>query len=424
VIRPGPGAILGLGVCMIPALGAAVWPAATAWLALSLLAWLALTLLLAARLPRVDHLLLESSSPGTARLGQPLHVSLEIGNLHVDPMGLDAVLSHRAALDTQGARFRIRLQPGEQRALDLCCVPMQRGELELGQLRVSLCGRLRWLERVVTLPLQTSLRVHPAPMDPRTLHALYPDALPDRLQPTPERVLFAGLRPFVPGDDARDLSWSATARAGSPMVRSWEGPREGPVLLVIDRGAGMSVSLDELNTRLDRAITVASGLQRRLERAGRSVSLAAWSTGLDLFESDPASVARSLGALQPADQPWNPRRLAEALLPRLAPHCTVVLLTEPDGEPEALAHSLAALSRHAALRVLLVGEPALQRAVEAPVRGVEDAWARGAALLLQGERQRAVARWRASGAVVIDAGARRGRGAKDQPARTRQPVAR
>ncbi len=424
MIRPGPGAILGLGICLIPALAMAAWPVAQAWLALALALWLAVTLALGARLPRAEHLLLEARPPGAARQGQPVQLDLDLSNLHVDPIGLNAVLWHHAPLDTQQTRLRLRLAPGEQRRLSLRLLPLRRGELDLGSLRVGISGRLRWLERVVDLPLDIALRVHPASMDQRTLHALYPDALPDRLQPTPERVLFAGLRPFVPGDDARDLSWSASARTGQAMVRNWEGPREGPVLLVLDHGAGMSVALDAVGSRLDRAISVATGLLRSLSRAGRPVSLAVWSRGLDRLETDPAGIARHLATLQAAEQPWDPSALAATLIPRLARNSTVVVITEPDGEPEALARSLAALAPHAALRVLLVGEPALQRAVDAPVRDLEGAWERVAALVLQDERQRAATRWRTTGATIIDAGARRGRGSTGQRTRRGQPVAR
>ena len=410
MIRPGPAAILGLGICMIPALGLAVRPGMAPWLGASLLIWLAVTLISAARLPRAEHLLLETTPQGTARMGHTSKSKLRLTNLHFQHLRADLALVHDAPMHVRQGRMTLALAPGEQADWVLEITPLQRGALDCGVMLASVRGGIGWLERVVELPLNTEIPVHPDALSPRLLAALYPDALPDRLQPTTERVLFSGLRPFVPGDDARDLSWSASARTRSPMVRTWEGPREGPVLLLLDRGAGMAVAMDRDSSRLDRAVAVATGLLRSLEHAGRPVTVATWSAGLDAWIPRASrSAARALAALQPADQPWDPTLLGETLRRRLAPASTVIILTEPDGEPQALARSLSLLRPHAAVRVLLVGEPALTQAARAPVFDLDQAYDCAAALALSDQRRGAIAAWRAGGATVVDAGGRRRR---------------
>lgn len=415
MIRPGPLAILGLGLCLIPAMAMAFLPGAGPWLAAALLAWVATTLVAGARLPRAEHLLVEARALGTARLGRPMGLVLRVTNLHFQRLQLDAATRHSAPIQLDPGRIRAVLAPGEQVELRLELTPLRRGSLDCGQLRACI-GGLGWIQRVVDLPLDTVIQAHPAPLAPRLLATLYPDALPDRRQPTPERILFAGLRPFVAGDDARDISWTASARSRSPMVRTWEGPREGPLVLLVDRGAGMSVAMDAVHSRLDRAVAVASSLLRGLERAGRPVTVAAWSAGLDLWVPPRGrDAAQTLARLELAAHPWDPSELGRTLLPRLRPSSTVLILTEPDGEPEALARSLATLSPHAAVQVLLVGDPALGRAGSSPVHSLDDAYRCGAALALEDQRRRAIARWRASGATVVDAGARRARAASLQP---------
>lgn len=422
MIRPGPMAILGLGLCLVPALAMALWPGLGPWLVLAFMAWLAITLGSVARLPRSEHLLLEVSQRGTARIGQQLSLQLTLSNLHFQRLHVDAALVHRAPTHAERARLRLSLAPGEQAERAVVLTPTRRGILDCGVLRASLRGSLRWVERVVELPLDTKLQVHPATPSTELLSALYPDALPDRPQPTPERIAFAGLRAFVSGDDARDLSWTASARSGAPMVRTWEGPRDGPVLLLLDRGAGMSVAMDDGSSRLDRAVAVATGLLRSFRRSGRPVAVGAWSSDLDLWQRPAGRPAiRALAALQPAEHPWDPTRLGARLVPMLAPMCTVVIITEPDGEPEALARSLASLRPHAAVRVLLIGEAALRRAVRAPVRTLDGAYDFGAALALTAQRRDAVARWRAAGARVVDAGGRRERLSPDPSSATRWP---
>ncbi len=415
MIRPGPASLIGLSICLVPALVLPFDEGALAWLGLALLTWLAVTVVALARLPDGQRLALECPPPPAARLGEPCALHLQLTNLHFQRLHLEAALRHDAPVACAEGRFGARIGAGEPLLLELSLTPLRRGTHELGSLRVSLRGGLGWLERVVDLPLHSSLTVHPAPLSRKLLAALYPRALPDRPRATPERLDFAGLRPFTAGDDARDLAWSASARSGQPTVRTWEGPGEGPVVILVDRGAGMAVPVDAVQSRLDRAVAVALGLRRQLRWANRQVTLAAWSSGLDLYLTGADAVgARALAQLQPAEQPWDPTDLAEVLAPRLPPAATVVVITEPDGEPEALARSLAALGRRAGLRVLLVGDPALRQAVEEPVTCTEDAYRCAAALALWDQRRRAIHRWRRSGASVLDAGA----------AAPRHPVAR
>ena len=52
---------------------------------------------------------------------------------------------------------------------------------------------------------------------------------------------FAGLRPYVDGDDARHIDWNVTARLDEPQVREFTEDRELTAWLVLDRSASMGV---------------------------------------------------------------------------------------------------------------------------------------------------------------------------------------
>jgi uncharacterized protein (DUF58 family) len=52
---------------------------------------------------------------------------------------------------------------------------------------------------------------------------------------------FAGLRPYVEGDDARHIDWNVTARLDEPHVREFIEDRELTAWLVLDRSASMVV---------------------------------------------------------------------------------------------------------------------------------------------------------------------------------------
>jgi len=61
---------------------------------------------------------------------------------------------------------------------------------------------------------------------------------------TPRRGIgldFAGLRPYVEGDDARHIDWNVTARLDEPQVREFNEDRELTTWLILDRSASMLV---------------------------------------------------------------------------------------------------------------------------------------------------------------------------------------
>ena len=64
-----------------------------------------------------------------------------------------------------------------------------------------------------------------------------------------EPSLFAGVRPYQPGDPIRRIHWKATARVGRPVSRRFDPAREREVLLAVDMqtvaGASWQLTWDE-----------------------------------------------------------------------------------------------------------------------------------------------------------------------------------
>ncbi|OBK15692.1 DUF58 domain-containing protein [Mycobacterium asiaticum] len=48
------------------------------------------------------------------------------------------------------------------------------------------------------------------------------------------------LRPYVPGDDVRDIDWKASARSGSVLIKRFVSEKHHKILLVADSGRNMS----------------------------------------------------------------------------------------------------------------------------------------------------------------------------------------
>jgi uncharacterized protein (DUF58 family) len=62
-------------------------------------------------------------------------------------------------------------------------------------------------------------------------------------------VEFEEVRPYVPGDEVRDIDWNVTARLGSPYVKRFVEERELTVLLVVDVSRSMRFGTAGLEKR-------------------------------------------------------------------------------------------------------------------------------------------------------------------------------
>ena len=89
---------------------------------------------------------------------------------------------------------------------------------------------------------------------------------------------FAGLRPYVEGDDARHIDWNVTARLDEPQVREFNEDRELTSWLVLDRSASMLVG-GPGRGKQDVLAELALVLARLLGRSGNRVGAVLYDTG-------------------------------------------------------------------------------------------------------------------------------------------------
>ena len=85
-------------------------------------------------------------------------------------------------------------------------------------------------------PLRTTYRVIPRIVSVRSALAQSPSVGATRAAKGlfEEPSLFAGVRPYQPGDPLRRIHWKATARVGRPVSRRYDPGREREVLIALD----------------------------------------------------------------------------------------------------------------------------------------------------------------------------------------------
>jgi uncharacterized protein (DUF58 family) len=183
-----------------------------------------------------------------------------------------------------------------------------------------------------------------------------------------EPTLFAGVRPYRPGDPPRRIHWRATARTGAPVSRRYDAPRAREAFIALDVQTvdGPYWRRDAVEARLEDLAVVGASLARTLLRDGVATGFAAaaytgrrerlaW-IGPRAGPDRLATIADALGRMGP--HPSAPFESVLARIPRtVPPGATVHVLTARDPSPY-----LAVLRRLAAagydVRLVLVGRPA------------------------------------------------------------------
>jgi len=84
---------------------------------------------------------------------------------------------------------------------------------------------------------------------------------------------FDDLRPYVPGDEIRDIDWKATARLGYPLTKRYVATRKHAVLLLVDAGRDLAAVSADGTPKRDAAILAAGVMGYLAVRHGDHVGL-------------------------------------------------------------------------------------------------------------------------------------------------------
>nr|WP_246376395.1 DUF58 domain-containing protein [Conyzicola lurida] len=104
---------------------------------------------------------------------------------------------------------------------------------------------------------------------------------------------FDDLRPYVAGDEVRDIDWKATARLRTPMTKRFIAARKHTVLVIADTGRNMAALAEHGETKRDLAVLAAGTVGYLAIRHGDRVALVAGDAEHTVFV-EPASTEAHL----------------------------------------------------------------------------------------------------------------------------------
>jgi len=407
--------LLALALLGVPVLLAAYAAASLVWLVLlydgALLLVAAVDL---ARSPRPEDLSIARRFTAALSLGGANRLGWEVENASPCPLHLVLRDDVPTEFRVQRRRVEVTVPAGSRASAWYRAVPSQRGRYELGDIHVRCRSRLGLVLRQFTIPRKDEVRVYPNLIDVARYHLL---AHQRRLQQfglsavtlAGQGTEFESLREYRPGDPLQRIHWKATAKRHKPVSKAFQAERSQTVLLVLDAGRRMSVTLNGLS-RFDSAVNAALMAAHVAVRQGDRVGLLAFSDSIDAY----VPVRGGRGGFQAVlEALYNVRpRLAEPDYDRACRYLAlkqrkrslILVFTEiPDRQTcEPLLSYLAQFARRHVAVCIGLADPALLAVAEQPVRDASSAYAKATAAQLLLSRHEALHVLRRHGVSVLD----------------------
>lgn len=359
--------------------------------------------------------------PPVVVVGHPATLRWEVRSESRRTLRIEASDEVAPSLRAGSRRFSVRVPPGDVAHVSTTIRPLRRGRFPLDHLTVRIHGRLGLGSRQRDVPLRTVLRVHP----------VFRSKAEAELQIRRARVMemgmrsargfgggteFEQLREYGPDDQFRHIDWTATARAGRTIVRTYRAERNQTVVVMLDNGRTMAARVDAV-PRVEHAMDAAMMLTAVTTGLGDRCGLVAFDRRIRAVVP-PARRADQVGRVTDAMYSLEPELFESdhagafaAVVARFRRRAMIVLLTDlVDGAVEdSLLPALPLLVRTHLVVVAGVRDPQLERwasgAVDDPDAHDPDAAAyrRAAAIVSLDQRRRTIARLRGRGVTVIDA---------------------
>ena len=194
-------------------------------------------------------------------IGVPNRIALHVVNPFRTPLRAVLVDAVPPSFDVDRRRIAVDLPAGGESEPEYVTRPRHRGGFAFGDVTLRVRGPLDLVERQGTVAAAAPANVYPDLHEIRRYEVslrrgLAYDAGQRRARLPGAGTIFERLREYLPDDDPRSISWTATARRGRPITVEYETERQQRVQILVDAGRMMSSTLAGL-TKLDHAVNTA-----------------------------------------------------------------------------------------------------------------------------------------------------------------------
>jgi uncharacterized protein (DUF58 family) len=343
----------------------------------------------------------------------------ELGWTVTNPTSRSAVVTFAdelaPSLRARTRRARVRVGPGRMSDVRTRFRPARRGRFVIERLAVRVDGPLGLMARQRERRRPTTMRVFPPFLsrDEAELRIRNARMLEIGLRTAQGRgggTEFDQLREYTTDDEFKKIDWSATARAGKAIVRTYRAERNQTVINLLDNGRVMAARVDDV-PKVEHAMDAVMALTAVSTGLGDRAGLVA-------FDSEVRSVVppghgrQQLGRVTEAMYALEPQ-LAESdylgafteTLARFRRRAMLVIYTDlvEAAVLESLLPALPLITRSHLVVIASVQDPDVVRWAREDPDDESEAFRKAAAVTALDERRRTTARLRGLGATIVDA---------------------
>ncbi|MCB0737465.1 MAG: DUF58 domain-containing protein [Bacteroidetes bacterium] len=178
-----------------------------------------------------------------------------------------------------------KLDAGKPKKVNYTILPQIRGEYEFGNLNIFLSTVIGLAKKREVLAQKAIVKVVPSiiEMKQQELMAtknLVFNAGENKAKKLGKSYEFDQLKPYVVGDDQRNINWKATSKLNDLMVNHYEDERSQQVYSIIDKGRNMKMPFGGL-TLVDYAINATLAFSNIVLKKHDKAGLIAFSERID-----------------------------------------------------------------------------------------------------------------------------------------------
>jgi uncharacterized protein (DUF58 family) len=330
-----------------------------------------------ARLSRLDaRVAVEREFAGRFHIGAETEVRVRVTNASARDVRLLVKDEYPPVMRLTSPReAEMTVEAQTSAALHYGLVPPRRGRFEFGQIAVRHLSRWRLAWRTTEAWHAESVKVYPnmrraREADLKALGARSLVAAHRRTSWRGEGRDFESLREYVPGDELRHISWSASARRGKLTTRQYQIERDQTILIALDAGRLMTARIED-ETKFDTAVHAALAMLSAAQRGGDNAGIAVFGRRVTAYvppargHEQIESVLEALHAVEPELIEPSYTRAFEYIAANCKRRALVVVLTDlvdEEGSRELLASLKLLRPRHLPL-VATIGDRDLRAAV-------------------------------------------------------------
>lgn len=347
-------------------------------------------------------------------IGVGNRVTLRVANPFPRPIRATLVDGVPPSFDVDARYLTAVVPPAGEADIAYVTRPRHRGSFAFGDVELRVRGPLDLVEKQGRVATAAPANVYPDLHEIRRYEVtlrrgLAYDAGQRRARIPGAGTIFERLREYLPDDDPRSISWTATARRGRPITVEYETERQQRIQVLLDAGRMMSSTLGGL-TKLDHAVNTALMLSYVAVARGDEVGLLGFADGVRAYAPPRRGrrqflrLTEELRRIEVTTTEPNYRAAFEFLRARSGRRSLVVLFTDlvDEDASRALVAAVTRLAGHNLVLCCLLADPQLAETATRVPTTTTQLFERVVAEEVRDARARALAVLRRRGVHTID----------------------